>query len=264
MKSPAPSLKGKVAIVTGGSRGIGRAICLRLAKEGARVVVNYAAVADSGPFRGSADRVVAEIQRQGGEAFACEADVSQARAVRAMVRETLRRFGRLDILVNNAGICPFEEFLKMPESLWDRVHDVNLKGVFLCTQAAVREMVKRKIPGRIISISSVSSIVGGEKQTHYCPTKAGVSLFTKSIAIALGRYGITCNAVCPGTIETDINKEDLKDAKKRAYMISRTPLGRLGRPEDIAGPVLFFASPDADYITGAMLVVDGGTLVYYQ
>ncbi len=257
-------LSGKVAIVTGGSRGIGRAICLRLAREGARVVVNYARVADAGPFRGSAQRVVEEIRAAGGQALAVEADVSNGRAVAAMVQRTLRRFGRIDILVNNAGICPFAEFLTMPEKLWNRVQDVNLKGVFVCTQAVAREMVKRRIPGRIISISSISSIVGGEKQAHYCPTKAGINLFTKSIAIALGKYGITCNAVLPGTVETDINKEDLKDEAKRRYFISRTPLGRLGRPEDIAGPVVFFASDDAAYITGATLVVDGGVLVNLQ
>jgi len=257
-------LKDKVAIVTGGSRGIGRAICLRLAREGAGVVVNYARAADTGPFRGAAARVVKQIHARGGEAVAIEADVASARAVGRMVRQTLKRFGRIDVLVNNAGICPFHDFLDMPEKLWDRVQAVNLKGVFLCTQAVTRWMVQHRVRGRIISISSVSSIVGGERQAHYCPTKAGVNLLTKSIAIALGEHGITCNAVLPGTVETDINREDLSDQAKRSYFARRTPLGRLGRPEDIAGPVVFLASDDAAFITGALLVVDGGVLVNLQ
>jgi L-rhamnose 1-dehydrogenase len=179
-----------------------------------------------------------------------------------MVAATLEHFGTVDILVNNAGICPFEEFLKMSEQLWDRVHDVNLKGVFLCSQAVARVMVEKKIPGRIICTSSISSTLGGPLQAHYCPTKAGVNLFVKSIAIALGPYGITCNAVAPGPVVTDINRE-LFGAKSELFekIVARSPLGRLGTPADIAGPMVFFASDDAAYCTGSILVVDGGIMV---
>ena len=255
-------LRGKVAIVTGGSRGIGRAVCEYFAREGAKVVVNYAPEADTGGYAGSAERVVDAIQSAGGQAMAFAADVANSKEINAMVAATLERFGTIDILANNAGICPFEEFLKMPEDLWDRVHEVNLKGVFLCSQAVARVMVERKIHGRIICTSSISSIVGGPLQAHYCPTKAGVNLLVKSMAIALGPYGITCNAVAPGTIVTDANREFLGANREwREKAIARTPLRRLGTPEDVAGPMVFFASDDAAYCTGSILVVDGGILV---
>ncbi len=258
-------LQGKVAIVTGASRGIGRAIALRLAQEGAKVCVNYYGPADAAAGQPeAAQQVVAAIEQAGGEAFAFEADVSQKDQVDRMVQAVVDRWDRIDILVNNAGICPFRDFFAITEEVWDRVQAVNLKGVFLCSQAVARVMVEKGIPGRIISISSVSSIVGGSQQAHYCPTKAGINLLMKSMAIALGKYGITCNMVAPGTIETDINREDLSNPEKRASMIRRTPLGRLGRPEDIAGPVAFLASDDAAYMTGAILIVDGGALVNYQ
>lgn len=247
-------LKDKVALVTGASRGIGRAIAVRLAAEGAKVVVNYAA------SEGSAREVVAEIEAAGGEAWACRADVGQKGEVDAMVAAVVGRYGRIDVLVNNAGVCPFSDFLDIGEDLWDRVQDTNLKGTFLCSQAVARVMVEKGIPGRIIAISSISAVGGGGQQAHYCPTKAGQDLLMKSMAIQLGPHGITCNSVAPGTIETDINREDLANPAKRGYMTSRIPLRRLGRPEDIAGPVAFLASDDAAYVTGAFLVVDGGFL----
>ncbi len=256
-------LEGKVALVTGGSRGIGRAVATRFAREGARVCVNGF---DKGRFAGAAARTAREIVSKGGNAFPYEADVSDQRQVQGMVKEVVRRWKRIDILVNNAGICPFEEFLGISEELWDRVQAVNLKGAFLCSQAVAKVMVERRIRGRLIFTSSVSSIIGGELQSHYCPTKAGINLLMKSLAIALGQYGITCNAVLPGCILTDINREQLVKQKPewKDSFRKRIPLRRVGKPEDLAGAFLFFASEDSAYCTGSMLVVDGGLIVKSQ
>jgi L-rhamnose 1-dehydrogenase len=250
-------LEDKVVIVTGAARGIGRAIALRLAEEGARVAV-VDLRADEG------HRTVALIEGAGGQAMFVATDVSDREQVQAMVAQVVDRWGTVDILVNDAGICPFEEFLDMPETLWDRVLDVNLKGYFLVSQAVARVMVEQGVKGRIIAVSSISAQFGGSQQAHYCASKAGINLLVKSMAIALGPHGITCNAVLPGTVETDINREALSDPQVRAYWSQRTPLGRLGHPEDIAGPVLFFASDDSAWCTGAMLVVDGGVSVNLQ
>ncbi len=251
-------LKDKIAIVTGAGRGIGRAIAVRFGQEGARVVVNYSA------SEGAAQEVVDAIKAAGGEAMPYRADVSVKGEVDAMVQAALEAYGRIDILVNNAGICPFADFLDISEELWDRVQDVNLKGTFLCSQAVARAMVERGIRGRIIAVSSISARGGGGQQAHYTPTKAGQDLLMKSLAIQLGPHGITCNCVAPGTIETDINRQDLANPDKREYMLNRIPLRRLGRPEDLAGPVAFLASDDAAYVTGAFLVVDGGFLSNLQ
>jgi L-rhamnose 1-dehydrogenase len=252
-------LSGKIALVTGGSRGIGRAICLELARQGAKVAVNC-----SGPTTSAADEVVTQITIEGGTAIGVAADVASKPEVEAMFERVVNTFGSLDILLNNAGICPFHDFLSMPEELWDRVHDVNLKGVFLCSQAAGKIMVDQGRGGRIISISSISALVGGEYQTHYTPTKSGIHSLMQSLAIVLGPHGITCNSIMPGTIATDINKEDLSNPEKRAYMERRIPLGRLGEPADIAGPVAFLASDAARYVNGAGLLVDGGLFVNLQ
>lgn len=248
-------LQDKVAIVTGGSRGIGRAIALRLGSEGARVVVDYVS------HPAAAQAVVSEIASRGGEGVAVQADVSDASAVARLVQTTLDRFGTIDILVNNAAIITFTPFLEIPEEQWDRILDVNLKGCFLCCQAVARVMVERKIKGKIIAISSISSFLGGATQAHYCATKAGINLLIKSMAIELGPYGINCNAVLPGVTETDINREDLSNLEKRQGFIDRTPLGLLGQPEDITGAVVFLASDDADWITGATIAADGGISV---
>jgi L-rhamnose 1-dehydrogenase len=260
-------LTGKVALVTGGSRGIGRGICLRLAEAGAAVAVNYHRPAQAEFGRDNvadAAEVVATIAAAGGRAVAVEADVADKAAVERMVAETVAAFGGLDILVNNAGICPFHEFLDMPEDLWRRVQDVNLTGPFLCSQAAANQMVKQGRGGRIISVSSISALVGGGLQTHYTPTKAGVHSLMQSLAIVLGPHGITCNSVMPGAIATDINKEDLSDPAKRAYFQKRVPVGRLGEPDDIAGPVVFLASDAARYVNGAGILTDGGLFVNLQ
>jgi L-rhamnose 1-dehydrogenase len=250
-------LQGKIAIVTGAARGIGRAIALRFGQEGARV-----AVVDVRKAEGN--ETVRLIRAAGSEGMFVLTDVSDRSQVQAMVNAVLAQWGTIDILVNDAGICPFEGFLEMSESLWDQVLDVNLKGYFLVSQAVAQVMVERGIKGRIIAVSSISAEFGGSQQAHYCASKAGINLLVKSMAISLGPYGITCNAVLPGTIETDINRAVLSAPGVREYWAKRAPLGRLGQPEDIAGPVLFFATDDSAWCTGALLVVDGGTSVNLQ
>ena len=250
-------LNRKVAIVTGAARGIGRAIALRFAQEGARL-----AVVDIRQNEG--EETVRLIEAVGGQATFVRTNVSDHTQVQAMVDAVVGRWGTIDILVNDAGICPFESFLEMPEALWDQVLEVNLKGYFLVSQAVAKVMVEQGVKGRIIAISSISAEFGGSQQAHYCASKAGINLLVKSMAISLGPHGITCNAVLPGTIETDINRDALADPAARAYWSQRAPLGRLGQPEDIAGPVLFFATADAAWCTGALLVVDGGTSVNLQ
>ena len=250
-------LAGKVAIVTGAARGIGQAIALRFGQEGARV-----AIADVREAEGQ--NTVRLIEAAGGQACFVRTDVSDSAQVQGMVRAVLDRWGTIDILINDAGICPFEDFLEIPEALWDHVLDVNLKGYFLASQAVARVMVERGIRGRIIAVSSISAEFGGSSQAHYCASKAGINLLVKSMAISLGPHGITVNAVLPGTVETEINREALADPAVRDYWSKRAPLGRLGQTEDIAGPVLFFATDDSAWCTGAMLVVDGGTSVNLQ
>ena len=251
-------LEGKVALVTGASRGIGRAIALRLAQEGASVAVNHPGEAKE------ALEVVRLIRSRGGKAISVRADIAHKRQVDRMVARVIERFGRIDILVNNAGICPFAEFLDITEKTWNRTHDVNLRGVFLCSQAVARHMVGQGIRGRIISISSIASYVGGIIQAHYCPAKAGVNLLMKSMATALGPHGITCNSVLPGTVLTDMNRAFLFDPEHRRQTIEHIPLGRLGEPDDVASVVAFLASDDARYMSGAELVVDGGAFASFQ
>ncbi len=258
-------LKNKVAVVTGGSRGIGRAICLSLAQEGVKVIINYSSGADSGEFSNSALELKKEIDSLGGECRIFEADVSNKTKIEEMIDFTVKEYGRIDIMVANAGICPFKEFLDINEDLLNHTVDVNLKGSFFCAQEAAREMIKQKIKGRIIFTSSVSSIFGGELQAHYCATKGAINQLMKSIAIAVGKYGITSNAVLPGTVLTDINRNELEDDKELLkYFIKRTPTGRLATPEDIAQAVLFFASDEAASISGTTLIVDGGMSINLQ
>lgn len=250
-------LTNKVAVVTGASRGIGRAIAERLAAEGAQVVVNH-------PGEAEAEAVVARIERAGGTAIALAADVADGAAVQQLFARTVDQFGGVDILVNNAGICPFTEWFEMTEAIFDRTHAVNLKGTFLCSHAASRIMRDQGRGGRIISLSSISALVGGRLQTHYTPTKAGVRSLMQSLAIVLGPYGITCNSILPGTILTDINRDHYRDAGLLARDTARVPLGRLGEPADIAGVAAFLASDDARYVNGADILVDGGLFVNLQ
>lgn len=248
-------LKDKVLLVTGGAAGIGRATAIEAARHGADVAINDV---------GEASETVAAVKALGRRAIAVRSDVADPDSAPAFVHAAAEAFGRIDVFVSNAGICPFHSFLDMPRDILERTMRVNLHGAYYMVQAAANQMVKQGNGGAIIAVSSISALVGGEMQTHYTPTKAGVLSLMQSTAIALGRHKIRCNAVLPGTILTDINKDDLSDTSKRRYMEGRIPLGRLGAPEDIAGPILFLASDLARYVTGASLLVDGGAFVNLQ
>jgi 3-oxoacyl-[acyl-carrier protein] reductase len=238
-----------VALVTGGSRGIGRAICMELARTGRDIAVNYATNADK------ASEVVAEITAAGRRAIAVGADVSDAAAVDAMFSEVADTLGSVDILVNNAGITDDGLLMRMGEDQWGRVLAVNLTSVFLCTRTALRSMVRNR-HGRVINISSVSGVSGNPGQANYAASKAGVIGFTKSVAKEVGSRGITVNAVAPGFIATDMTDALGGRATERAT--EQISLGRLGTPEEVASVVGYLASDGASYITGQVIVVDGG------
>jgi 3-oxoacyl-[acyl-carrier protein] reductase len=245
-------LTGKVALVTGGSRGIGRAICLELAREGAKVVVNYAG------SQGAAEEVVAAIKELGSEAIAVQGDVASFEDAEKMVSATVEAFGGIDILVNNAGITRDNLLIRMKEDDWDAVINTNLKGVFNCTKAVAKPMMKAR-KGRIINITSVVGIIGNPGQANYVSAKAGVIGLTKSNAKELAVRNITVNAVAPGYIETDMTDKLGDDVK--AKLFEAIPLSRMGRPEDIANAVTFLASDKAAYITGQVISVDGGMVM---
>jgi 3-oxoacyl-[acyl-carrier protein] reductase len=245
-------LTGKIALVTGGSRGIGRAICLELASQGAKVVVNYAG------SQAAAEETVALIKERGGEAFAVQGDVASAEDVANMVSRALETYGRIDILVNNAGITRDNLLVRMKDEDWDAVINTNLKGVFLTTKAVAKPMMKQR-GGRIINITSVVGIVGNPGQANYVSAKAGVIGLTKSNAKELASRGITVNAIAPGYIETDMTDKLGEDVKSKLF--ETIPLARMGRPEDIASAVAFLASDKASYITGQVLNVDGGMVM---
>ncbi|KQM18518.1 short-chain dehydrogenase [Sphingomonas sp. Leaf24] len=251
-------LEGKTVLVTGASTGIGRAAAIGAAQHGANVVINYHSRDDD------ADACIAAIEATGQRGLAIKGDVAEAATATDFVAKAVAAFGRVDVMVSNAGICPFHSFLEMPADTLERTLRVNLHGAYYMCQAAAKAMVEQGDGGAIIAVSSISALVGGEYQTHYTPTKAGVHSLMQSTAIALGRYGIRCNSVLPGTILTEINKDDLADEGKRKYMESRVPLGRLGQPEDMVGPIVFLASDMAAYVTGAALLVDGGMFVNLQ
>ena len=246
-------LEGKVAIVTGASRGIGRAIAVALASEGAKVVVNYASSASA------AEAVVAEINSlgNGSEAIAVPADVSKEAEVDSLIKSAIDKWGRVDVLVNNAGITRDTLLLRMKLEDWQSVIDLNLTGVFLTSRAIAKIMLKQK-SGRIINIASVSGLMGNAGQGNYSAAKAGVIGFTKTVAKELASRGITVNAVAPGFIATDMTA-DLKNTEEILKFI---PLGRYGQPEEIAGMVRFLAAdPAAAYITGQVFNVDGGMVM---
>ena len=238
----------KVALVTGGSRGIGRAIALRLAAEGARVVVNYQG------NQAAADEVVAAIQATGGQACAVQADVRDVAQAQALIDAAKDTYGRLDILVNNAGTTRDTLIMRMSEEDWDVVLDTNLKGAFNCIKAATRQMVRQRY-GRIVNITSVSGIAGNPGQANYASAKAGLIGLTKTVAKELGSRGITCNAVAPGYVPTDLTSSLPPELIQLA--VERTPLGRMGAAEDMAAAVAFLASDEAAFITGQVLAVDG-------
>ena len=245
-------LKGKNAIVTGGSRGIGKSIALELASKGANVVVNYTKSVES------AEAVVKEIQAMGVLGMAIKANVSNSAEVENLVNEVLNTFGSIDILVNNAGITRDNLIIRMTEKDFDDVININLKGAFICTKAISKVMIKQKT-GKIINISSVVGIIGNSGQSNYAAAKAGLIGFTKSMAKELAKRGINVNAVAPGFIETDMTSR-LPEKVKEEFL-KNIPLTRIGKPEDIAKTVLFLASEYSDYITGQVINIDGGMVM---
>ena len=248
--SSSASLDGQTALVTGASRGIGRAVALALAAEGAEVVVNYASSPEA------AEAVVAEIQAKGGSAYALKADVSDEASVDDLIKTVLKRSERIDVLVNNAGITRDGLLMRMKTEDWQAVINLNLTGVFLCTRAVARPMLKQR-SGRIINITSVVGLMGNAGQANYAAAKAGVVGLTRSSAKEMASRGITVNAVAPGFIATDMTKDLEADA-----ILSAIPLGRFGSPDQVAGAVKFLAAvPASAYITGQVLQVDGGMVM---
>ncbi len=250
-------LNGKVAVVTGAARGIGRGIALTLAQEGARITVNYVSRADA------AEEVVKIIRDGGGEAFAIRADVGQYADAERLVAASLDRFGRIDILVNNAGIVSRKPILEVPLEEWDRVVHTNLYGCFHCSRLVGRHMIERGGGGKIISISSIHGRVAKASLGPYCATKAAIDMFSKQLAVELAPHRINVNVVASGTIITEINlplyqSTKPEDIEKRRAVLHRVPWGEIGQPEDIGRAVAFLASDAACYITGAVLYVDGG------
>lgn len=241
--------KNKVAIVTGSSRGMGKATALALAREGAKLVV-----VDIGPAGG--EDVVREIETLGGEAIFVRADVSKRADVERMVQAALDRFGKIDILVNNAGIHDGASFTEESEEMWQRLFWVNVMGTVLPSQVVVPEMMKRK-KGKIVNISSKAAVVGEPSHAAYSASKGAILALTRCIAIELAPYNITVNAICPGPTYTDMLL-GATDAAQREELTAIAPLGRLGQPEDIAGAVLYLASEESDWCTGQALSVDGG------
>lgn len=243
------SFKEKVAVVTGGSRGIGRAICLELARRGANIVLCYAG------SEARAQQTAEDCRREGVSAMAVQCDVSDAKAVKALMKAAAAEFGRIDILVSNAGVTRDGFLLMMKESDYDAVLDTNLKGTFLCMKAVSHIMMKQQY-GRIVNLSSVTGLRGNAGQTNYAASKAGVIGLTKAAAKELAFKGITVNAVAPGFIETDMTAAMTEDAQRAAR--DAIPAGKLGAAEDVAKAVAFLASDDAAYITGQVLAIDGG------
>ncbi|MBW2981548.1 SDR family oxidoreductase [Candidatus Woesearchaeota archaeon] len=241
-------LKGKTAIVTGSRRGIGRGIVDAFAKEGANVVVSDISLEDC-------KKVVKEIEKKYKiKGLAVKCDVSDKSDVDSLIKQTIKKFSKLDILVNNAGIFPFVQFDKMKESDWDKVLNINLKSIFLCSQAAAKVM---KPGSKIVSISSIASFIGFPGLAHYCASKGGINGITRALALELAPKKININAVAPGAIDTPgASQSSTEESRKQT--IAAIPLKRMGTPEDIANAVVFLASNKADYITGQILVVDGG------
>ncbi len=245
-------LAGKVAIVTGGDTGIGKAICLAMAREGAKVVIDYHG------DRAPAAALVREIQGFGATSCEIGADVSNPDDARRLVEFALERYGALDVMVNNAGIEQQRPFLEMPLDDYQKTIAVNLTGTWLCSQLAAQQMVKRQRGGRIINISSVHEDITMPTNAAYCASKGGIRMLTRTIAVELAQYGITVNDVCPGAVDTPIDASVKHDPEKMNTLLDEIPLRRMGKPEEIAQLCVYLASEDAAYITGASIFIDGG------
>lgn len=252
-------LQGKVAVITGGVTGIGKLIVLEMANQGAKVCVNHVPTESQAKL---AQEMAVEI---GEDRFlAVPGDISKPETSQLIVEKTVEKFGEINVLVSNAGVCEFKDFLDTDPETYQKTVEINLNGSFYVIQAVGRQMKEQGKGGSIIAISSISALVGGGRQVHYTPTKAGILSLIQSSACALGPYGIRCNALLPGTIRTQMNDEDMADDTKRNYMELRVPLGRLGKPKDLAGPAVFLASDLSSYMNGSQLLVDGGLFVNLQ
>jgi glucose 1-dehydrogenase len=252
------SVKGRNVLVTGSSKGIGRGIAVRLAREGANVVVNY----NSDPK--GAEEAVTDITALGVKGVAIQADLGSVASIRSLVAQSIDALGSLDVLVNNAGIETRAPFWEVTERDFDRVLAVNLKGVFFATQSMVQHLKESGRPGRIINVSSVHEELPFPNFAAYCASKGGLKMLTRNLAIELGPLGITINSIAPGAIETPINTKLLNDPVKLKALVSQIPLGRLGTTDDVASVAAFLASDGAAYVTGATFVVDGGLTWFYQ
>ncbi len=245
-------LRDKVAIVTGGDTGIGKAISIAMAREGAKVVIDYHG------DRAPASALVREIAAFGGTAYDIAADVSKAEDMRALVGAAVERYGKLDVMVNNAGIEQQHPFIEMPLEVYEKTLAVNLTGTWLGCQLAAQQMVKQQHGGRIINISSIHEDVAMPTNAAYCASKGAIRMLTRTIAVELAKYGITVNDVCPGAIDTPIDAPVKRDPEKMKTLLSEIPMRRMGRPEEIAQLCVYLASEDAAYVTGASISIDGG------
>jgi glucose 1-dehydrogenase len=249
-------LENKVAIVTGGSLGIGAAIVQRLAREGAAITLDYHT------HRDEADAIAKQITSAGGKAFVCQADVADVASVQQLVAETVRTFGRLDILVNNAGIEQPKPFTEVPEASYERQIAVDLKGPYFAAQAATKQMIAQGGGGVIVNISSIHEDLPMVGNSVYCMAKGGLRMMTRTLATELAKHGIRIVNIGPGAIATPINTATLNDPTKKAMLLAGIPLGRIGVPGDVASAVAWVASDEASYITGTTIFVDGGMMVY--
>jgi len=250
-------LHGQRALVTGGSRSIGRAIALGLAREGADVVVNYRR------DRAAAEETAAAIQALGRRAAVVQGDTSVRADVDRLVREAIEALGAIDLLVNNAGVLKRTPLLEIAEDEWDWILDTNLKGYFMVGQAVARHMVERGIAGAIINTSSAGQLIAAPNLTHYCVAKAGIEMLTKQLALELAPHRIRVNAICPGLIETDLNRKDIAEPAFRERRLARIPLREIGVPDDVVGAVVFLAAtPESRLVTGASVFIDGGQTIW--